>query len=345
MQTLGHRLTITLLITLVGLSLSAQDHAGHAGGARETSHGGHEMTAEMLAVLRERIPAYRDYPDQQILLEMQMMGPDKSRYLSAPDQQGETGVLVLIHGFGPTGDRIMSEAVQPLAGIFPTSMSAGMSMMDSAHIQQSLDDLTRAGAETIVVVPMVSSKRNTLIHQWQYVFGERDRGAYYDAPQVSTAARVIMAEPPAEHPLITQIVLDHALELSADPAKEAVIIVAHGPIHADDNQAQLEAMIPQAARIRQRGGFASVEGTTLQDDAAPDIRARNVEKLRGMIETAQADGKRVLIVTDLLAAQSIQWKIERDLIGLDYEFSAKGISMHPNFTRWYQETILEAMQK
>ena len=336
---------VVMLATLFASPALAQDHSAHQDAGGTMSHGDHEMTPKMLAVLRERIPAYRQYPDQQIMLEMQMMGPNKSRYLSPPDQRGETGVLVLIHGFGETGDRIMSEAVQPMAGIFPTSISAGMSMMGSAHIQQSLDDLGAAGSEKIIVIPMVSSKRNTLIHQWQYVFGEREYGSYYDVPRVTTDARVVMADPPAGHPLITEIVLDHALDLSTDPADEAVIIVAHGPIHEDDNQAQLAAMAPQAKRIRERGGFASVEGITLQDDAAPAIRAKNVAKLRAMIEAAQADGKRVLIVTDLLAARSIQWKIERDLEGLDYAFSVKGISMHPNFTRWYQETIMEAMQR
>lgn len=328
-----------------GFAAMAQDHATHDSAAATVSHGDHQMTPEMLSVLRERIPAYREYPDQQILLEMQMMGPNKSRYLSPDNVRGDVAVLVLIHGFGTTGDRIMTEAVQPMASIFPSAMSAGMSMMGSEHIQKSLDDVTAAGAKTVIVVPMVSSRRNTLIYQWEYIFGLREHGGYYDVPRVDTNDRVIMTEPPAGHPLITRIVLDHALEMSTDPESEAVFIVAHGPIHDEENQAQLQALAAQAERIRELGGFWSVQGVTLQDDAAPAVRAVNVQKLRASVEAATAAGKRVLIVTDLLAARSIQWKIERDLAGLDYEFSVKGITMHPDFTRWYQETVMAAMKQ
>lgn len=340
---------IALALMLNGpAGVLAQDHAAHASTAGEietVSHGGHQMTPEMFAVLRERIPAYREYPDQTILLEMKMMGADKSRYLSAEDLRGDTGILVLIHGFGPTGDLVMTESVMPMGAIFPAGMSAGMSMMGSEHIQASLDRLTAAGAETIIVVPMVSSRRNTLIYQWQYVFGLREHGAYLDVPQVSTKARVIMAEPPAGHPLITRIILDHAMELSSDPANEVLFVVAHGPIFDEENQAQLAAMGKQAKRIQEMGGFSKVEPFTLQDDAAPAIRAANVARLRAAIEAAQADDKRVLIVTDLLAARSIQWKIERDLEGLDYAFSVKGISMHPDFPRWFEETVIAAMKQ
>ncbi len=332
------------LLLIFGPQALAQDHSQHNGAPETMSHGDHKMSPEMLSVLRERLPKLRESTDQQIALEMQMMGPNKSRYLSDESVNGETGVLVLIHGFGPTGDRIMTEEVQPTAGIFPSAMSAGMSMMGSEHIQQSLDDLTAAGAKMVIVVPMVSSKNNTLIYQWQYIFGLRDHGGYYDVPRVATDARVVMTDPPAGHPLITEIVLDHAVEMSTDPDNEVVFIIAHGPVHDKENRAQLEVMAEQARRIQKLGGFSHVEGLTLQDDAVADVRAANVAKLREKIEAATADGKRVLIVTDLLAARSIQWKIERDLAGLDYEFSIKGISMHPNFVRWYMDTVMAAME-
>jgi hypothetical protein len=332
------------LLSILGMHAIAQDHSEHEGSKETISHGDHEMTPEMLVVLRERIPALREATDQQIALDMQMMGPGESRYISADSLQGDAGVLVLIHGFGPTGDRIMTEAVQPLAGIFPSAVSAGMVMTSSAPIQESLDDLQNAGVTTVIVVPMVSSKRNSLMYQWQYIFGQRDHGGYYDVPRVNTDARIIITDPPAGHPLITQILLDHALEISTDPANEVVIVVAHGPIHDEENQAQLEVMAGQAKRIQQLGGFSHVEGVTLQDDATVAVRAANVAKLRQKIEAATADGKWVLIVADLLAARSIQWKIERDLAGLEYEFSVKGISMHPNFGKWFQETVAAAMK-
>lgn len=341
---LGWAVACLMALSMVtGADTSANSPGNHS--AHTNSHSAHQMSDEMLSVLRERVPSYRSYTDQQIALEMQMMGPNEQRYLSSPDLQGETGLLVLIHGFGETGNRIMSEAVQPMAGIFPTAMAAGMSMMGAEHIQQALDELTAAGSRTVIVVPMVSSANNTLIYQWQYIFNERDQGGFYDVPRVSTDARIIMADPPAGHPLITQIVLDHALEISEDPATETLFLVAHGPIHDKENRQQLAVLAGQARRIRELGGFAEVIPLTLQDDAAPEVRARNVAQLRQLIEQATAKGRRSLIVTDLLAARSIQWKIERDLAGLDYVFSVKGISMHPDFTRWFSEDVMAALKR
>ena len=319
-------------------AVAQMDHSQH-------EMGNHQMSPEMLKVMRERIPKYQESTDQQIALEMQMMGPNQMRYLSDPSLHAETGLLVLIHGFGETGDRIMTEAVAPMAKIFPTAMAGGMSMMGSDHIQKALDAITKAGAKTIVVVPMASSTDNTLIYQWQYIFGLREHGGFYDVPRVKTDAKIIMADPPAGHPMITRIILDHAKEISKDPANEVLFVIAHGPVHEKENRMQLERMEKQARQIKELGGFSKVVPVTLQDDAKRAVRAKNVENLRHMIEQAQADGKRVLIVTDLLAARSIQWKIDRDLDGLDYEFSVKGISQHPDFVRWFREDVMDALSR
>jgi sirohydrochlorin ferrochelatase len=335
--------TLFVVALASGAAGAQEDHSSHQ--MDHSGHdGAHEITDEMLVVLRERIPLYREYNVQQIQLEMQMMGPNEMRYLSAGGVKGEVGVLVLIHGFGTTGNRIMQESVEPLGQIFPTAMGAGMAMMSSDHIQQAVDKLTAAGAKRIVVVPMVSSEANTLKYQWDHALGFRDAGAYLDIPRVKTDAEIIVTDPPAEHPLINEIIFDHTMALSEDPANEAVFVLAHGPIHEDENRRQLEAMQRQAQRIQELGGFYSVEGITLQDDGASAVRARNVEALRAKIEAASAEGKTVLIVTSLLAARSIQWKIERDLKGLDYKFSVDGISVHENFGSWFRETVMSAVR-
>ena len=330
---------LALLLTVQGV---AQDHSAHEHHAEGAAH---EITPEMLAVLRERIPLYLEYNTQQIQLEMQMMGPNEVRYLSADSLKGDTGVLVLIHGFGETGNRIMQESVQPLAAIFPIAMGAGMAMMSAGHIQQAMDDIAAAGAEKVIVVPMAASERNTLIYQWQHALGMREDGAFLDVPTVQTDLQVVMTKPPAGHPLIREILLDHAQEISSDPGNETVFIIAHGPVHDEENRLQLEALERDAKWLRERGKFSAVHGVTLQDDAASAVRAANVEKLRSDIETTRAAGRDVLIISTLMTARSIQWKIERDLEGLDYRFSDKGISNHRQFTSWFRETVMNAINE
>jgi hypothetical protein len=58
-----------------------------------------------------------------------------------------------------------------------------------------------------------------------------------------------------------------------------------------------------------------------------------------MIESATADGKEVLIVTNLMGAYTIQSKLRKDLDGLDYRFNAKGLVQHDRFIEWIGDAV------
>lgn len=326
-------------------------HAGHAGHSTERDAEGrrlygqpHKMSPALYDELREKVRLYANYTDAEIDLSMEMMGPEYQWYISPPELQGETGVMVLLHGFREAGDRVFREQVQPMANIFPTSLAVGMSMMMSDHIQLAIDDLEAVGAKKIVVVPIVSSADNEMYRQWQYIFGNQDEPEYATVPRVQPrTAELVHVSPPEDDPLIAEILLDHAREISENPRREAVFIVSHGPSGAEDNEKAL-AMLGRLARIvKEDGRFADVQGFSLQDDAPDEIRQANVLKLRAAIEAANAAGRDVLIVTNLVGARTIQAKLRSDLKGLDYRFNAKGIVQHDNFVKWMGEALRDAM--
>ena len=91
--------------------------------------------------------------------------------------------------------------------------------------------------------------------------------------------------------------------------------------------------------MRADSDFAEVIGVTLQDDAPKEIRDANVENLRSIVEEAVSNDKTVLVVTNLIGSRTIQSKLRSDLKGLDYQFNAKGIVMHDNFTKWMGESV------
>jgi hypothetical protein len=93
--------------------------------------------------------------------------------------------LVLAHGFRDPGDDIFRQRLNPLASQNPTALAMGMSMMMSDHIQLAINDLEAAGAKRIVVVPLVSNRYNSLLRQWQYIFGLIDEPAYNAVPPVT----------------------------------------------------------------------------------------------------------------------------------------------------------------
>jgi len=342
------------LILAWGVVAASDDgHAGHHGhhghAAHDTARDAegrrlfgqpHQMPPEMYDELREKVALYRDYSNAEIDLSMEMMGPEYQWYISPEELRGEDGVIIIMHGFREHGDRAFRQRMQPIADRLPTALAIGMSMMMSEHVQLAIDDLQAAGARRIVVLPVVSSADNAMYRQWRYIFGLHDVAEYGTVPVVRTdPGEVIFVEPPEDHPLVAEILLDHAREISEDPGNEVVIIASHGPTSAADNELALAMLGRLAAAVHEQGGFADVIGLTLQDDAPPAVRARNVEKLRAAVQAADAAGHDVLVITNLIGTRTIQGKLRSDLAGLEYRFNPAGIVQHDNFIRWMDETL------
>ncbi|MGI9308722.1 MAG: hypothetical protein ACR2P6_05640 [Gammaproteobacteria bacterium] len=351
----GKFLVLTTALVLAACTQTAEqtkaevdDHAHHHEKAAmdELGRRGHEgmshtVSPKMGDELRARLPAYANYTDEQIQHGMSRMGPNYEWYVSDQQLQGDRAVLILAHGFGDHGDQTIVTQSQPLAGEKPTAFAFGMSMMMSSHIQNAIDDLETAGAREIVVVPAVSTRYNTLMRQWQYIFGELDEPAYATVDRVSSDAEMCLGWPPEDHPLIAEIVLDYSLEMSKSQPDEVLIIVAHGPSFEADNKKELAMLSRLSEYIDERTEFASVTAVTLQDDAPPEIRDANVQNLRNLVAGADATGKRALIATKLIGTRVVQAQLQRDLNGLNYTFNRRGLSQHDNFMLWVAD-IAEA---
>ena len=178
-------------------------------GKRNPPEMDHSLTSEQLADLREKISLYRAMTDREAELNMAMMRPNYEWYVSDSDVSGDFGVLVLAHGVGENSDRIFHNTLRPMSAEQPTAISFGMAMMTSSHIQSAVDDLSNAGAETVVLVPTAMTQYNSLTRQWEYVFGLREESSYLDVPRVSTNANILMTAHFDAHPLITEILIDY----------------------------------------------------------------------------------------------------------------------------------------
>jgi hypothetical protein len=185
-----------------------------------------------------------------------------------------------------------------------------------------------------VLVPAVSSRYTSLHRQWDYIFGFGEEAAYVEVPRVKSKAKLVMGPAVDDSPAISAILFDHAKELSRNPKKEAVILVAHGPEEPEYNVPDLARLTKHAEWIRRKSVFAEVLAINVQDDAIKPIRAANVKKLRQMIAGAQAQGREVLVVPAVLASHGIQAALREDMRGLTYRFQEKGMSAHPKFSQW-----------
>ena len=357
LRTISAGFSLLALLAIMGSAATAadnaqMDHSGHdmSGASVERDELGrrlydttHKVTPEMANELRTKIPLYQEFTDAQISMSMKMMGSNYTWYLSSDELRGTQGVLLLSHSSRSSDPRLKA-SVEGFADVFPMAMAPGMAMMMSNHIQLAVDDLKAAGAESIVVLPLVSTRHNTLLRQWRYIFGHEQDPAYATVPRVKTDVNILFAEPPGDSPWIAEILVDHALEISQNPKSELVVVAAHGPQFEADNLEVLAELNALADMISDETDFAGVIGLSMQDDAPKAVRDANVAKLRKVVSEAIDAGQRVLVVTNLMGTRSIQGKLRRDLKGLEYEFNAKGVSAHPTFTNdWMSNTIMDTL--
>ena len=65
----------------------------------------------------------------------------------------------------------------------------------------------------------------------------------------------------------------------------------------------------------------------------------NINNIRQYIKNSSMQGKRVLVVSNLMSGKGIQKNIEKDLNGLNYTFNSKGLLTHPKFKIWIEDSI------
>ena len=292
----------------------------------------------MFSELRNNIPGLKNLNNKQIMGMMKLMGPNYYWTFDKKDPNQETGALLLAHGYGEEGDLAFHNSMTDISSQHITTLSLGMSMMTSKHIECALSEIRQNGAKKIYIVPISSTPHNTLVQQWEYIFGLRNDHAYTKVKSVITDD-VVFLDPISDHRIAKKIVLDYAQEISVDPMNEIVVIIAHGPVGETDNELQLELMENLAAYVNDQGNFNAVRPFTLQDDAPKEIRDRNVKQIKEFIENATLDGKKVLMVSNLMSGKGIQRKINEDFSGLDYKFNSKGFLTHPLFKEWILESI------
>lgn len=307
----------------------------------QMDHSGHEMSQEDYRILREKVMQYRTMSDEQIMGSMMMMPPTYERYVSDASLNGDLGVIVLAHGAGEPGDTFFANSLNGIASRYPTTIGFGMAMMNGDHLQSAVDNLAEAGAKRIVVVPAALSASGSVYEQWAYYFGEREEASYLPAPRVKQTVPVTLGVPQSSHELITDMLVDHAMEVVEDPKNALVIILGHGPEKYEDNVLELAVLDKHADRMKAKGIFADVRSYNLQDDAPERIRTNNVNVMRSWIDNAEAYGKEVVVVGYLLSTRGIQANIAKDFEGLTYKFNEKGLSSNPKFVKWIEAGVQE----
>ena len=278
-------------------------------------------------------------PTSNFLLLLCLIGSSVS---AAAD---DIGVLVLAHGGSERWNQAVKETVAQAGLASATEMVFGMGMhpREVQALQAAVDRLEQRGVTRIVVVPLLISSASEVMRQFQYLLGLRPDGPWPEhvKPVTIHVARTMTSTLFDDPPVVTEVLLERALELSRTPREETVVLVAHGPNGEEENRQWLIVMEGVAKQLQQRGQFRSVIPVTMRDDAPRPIQTEATRQMRALVRQHSGHG-RVLVVPVLLAQGGIETKIPRRLRGLTYAYRGKTLLPHPTLARWIAEHVQRA---
>jgi sirohydrochlorin cobaltochelatase len=255
----------------------------------------------------------------------------------------DSAVLILAQSGPGAWTKSVKKAVKEAELPYPYRLFFGMG--DNADEQRELQDmitsLEEGGAHTIYAVPLLVSSYSPVCRQWKFLLGIDVQPGFMNNPlfPVQKHSTIHFADPLNDSAVVVEILLDRTHEISSAPAKESVVIVTHGPNDNADNDRWIEILYSISKRLKERGGYKSVEGITLRDDAPPAVREQAVDFLRERVKAADQAGNRVLVVTLLLSAGGIEHKIGLELRGMNYVFNTKALLPDSRISEWIRSQV------
>ena len=264
------------------------------------------------------------------------------------------GILILAHGGSASWNDAVMSVARGVGEKYPVEVAFGMATR--ANIQQGIDKLAAHGATEVIAVPLFVSQHSSVITSTEYLLRQRDEmppdlkvfarmnhgtgaGAAHTPDEhgthpVQTNLPIRMTKALGQHPIVADILLSRAQSISKDPAGEVVILVAHGPSLEEENRRWLADMKALAGMMAAKRNFHRIDYLTVRDDAPAPIRDAAAKELRGVVEKAQAEGKRVLIVPLLLSFGGIEAGLKKRLEGLDYTLAPHALLPDDRLANW-----------
>ena len=270
-----------------------------------------------------------------------------------PLAEEDTGVILFAHGSDFHWNENLRLAAEPLMKRYKIEFA--FSMADPYTIERAVRRLEQRGAKAIIVVSAFAS-RSSYRKEIDYLAGldiENHSDDHIDennghgghgghakssssVPRILTSLPIIWTGGYEDNPLFASALFDRVLALSKDPARETVILTAHGTHDDHKNDEWLKKLDSIANQMRDQGGhkFKAFKVATWREDW-PDKRAPWVKKVRAMVTEASKQGDKVIIIPARTTAVGPE---KRFLSGLEFELG-EGFAPHPLFTQWVSEQI------
>lgn len=188
----------------------------------------------------------------------------------------------------------------------PTELALGTPTRET--IQAAVDRLVARGATDVTAVPFFLATPVS-----------PELGTGYPVPLRFTAS-------PASDPLLAEVILSRAQEISRGPSDEVIVLVGYG---ADDNGTSWSVNLSSAAqRLNQMRRFGSV---LLIKSAPTEVEQQQVRRL---IDRLAGPQSRILVVPLLTPPSGGDPSLEQCLQGYSYEVAPSGALSDVRLVDW-----------
>jgi sirohydrochlorin ferrochelatase len=255
------------------------------------------------------------------------------------------GLLVIAHGARMEG---WNERVIRMVDQVEWTGPKGVAFLSPRTPDQELanvaDRLEKAGARRIVIVPLLVSSFSDHYEEIRYYGRDRkDAPPHHEHGPLKTTAELLVSPAMDSDRLLGRILVDQIRSVSQDPAKESVMLVAHGPNDEVDNERWMACLKVQAAYLQKTLGFRRVDAATIRDDAPKPVKDAAIAGMRDRVQSYGADSK-ALILPVLISVGRLQAEIAGHLKGIDHVMSKSGVSTHPLTAEWIRQQAITELR-
>lgn len=260
------------------------------------------------------------------------------------------GVLVMAHGGGPAWNGEVAAMLEPVGRDHPLELAFGMA--DPATLQEAVGRLEARGVSRIAVVRLFVSG-DSFRERTEQILGLApgapprpaeathaghggDHGGHSMALwRIETNARFALSdEGLANAPEMGAVLVERVRALSREPARESVLVLAHGP-EDDAENARWIAEIGERAEAVRALGFRAVQVDTLREDW-PEKRAASQARIRAFVEAATTAGNRAIVIPYRVQGFGPYGRV---LEGLTYEADRRGLIPSGKVEQWVRRQI------
>lgn len=287
---------------------------------------------------------------------------------SSPVGTGDVGVIVLAHGADWFWNQDIMTSLAPVAA--QHKLAWAFSMADPVVVERAVRQLEKQDVRAIVIVRvfgMADSFRGSVErmigadvenpghdgaamhgmahHDMQMMMDHAGmampHASLAAAPRIRSRLPIVTVGGVGDDPLFARSLLEQARGLSKHPARETVILVAHGQGDDQANQRWIDLLDSLARQMRADGGsdFRAIRVATWREDW-PDKNKAAVAQVRAMVEEASRNDGRALVIPARTNGRGAE---DRYLAGLDFGWG-QGFAQSPLFAAWVEQQIRQGTE-